>query len=229
MSEALVTHLDPKSPVSEAFRTLRTNLQFSSFDKGLKSVLITSAGPGEGKSTVSSNLAVAFAQSGKKTILVDTDLRRPTVHKRFGVDGDRGVSTGVVSGFSEDLLVESGVENLWLLSSGPIPPNPSEMLGSASMKRMVEQLTECADMVILDAPPVIAVTDACVVAPLMDAVLLVVKLGLADRNMTLRAKELLLNVKANLVGAVVNGIGADSGYGYYYYYYYHEAREDGES
>jgi capsular exopolysaccharide synthesis family protein len=227
MSEDIVTHLDPRSPASEAFRVLRTNLQFSSVDRELKSVLITSAGPGEGKSVVASNLAVAFAQSGKKTVLVDIDLRRPTVHERFGVANREGVSTGIVNGLTEDILVESEIPNLWLLPSGPTPPNPAELLGSQSMKRLVTQLTEWADMVVFDAPPVIAVTDSCVVAPLVDGVVLVVKLGQADRNMTLRAKQLLANVKANIIGAVVNDVDNSTGQGYYYYHYYHDERRTG--
>lgn len=227
MSEDIVTHLDPRSPASEAFRVLRTNLQFSSVDRELKSVLITSAGPGEGKSVVASNLAVAFAQSGKKTVLVDIDLRRPTVHERFGVANREGVSTGIVNGLTEDILVESEIPNLWLLPSGPTPPNPAELLGSQSMKRLVTQLTEWADMVVFDAPPVIAVTDSCVVAPLVDGVVLVVKLGQADRNMTLRAKQLLANVKANIIGAVVSDVDNSTGQGYYYYHYYHDERRTG--
>lgn len=227
MSEDIVTHLDPRSPASEAFRVLRTNLQFSSVDRELKSVLITSAGPGEGKSVVASNLAVAFAQSGKKTVLVDIDLRRPTMHERFGVANREGVSTGIVNGLTEDILVESEIPNLWLLPSGPTPPNPAELLGSQSMKRLVTQLTEWADMVVFDAPPVIAVTDSCVVAPLVDGVVLVVKLGQADRNMTLRAKQLLANVKANIIGAVVNDVDNSTGQGYYYYHYYHDERRTG--
>lgn len=227
MSEDIVTHLDPRSPASEAFRVLRTNLQFSSVDRELKSVLITSTGPGEGKSVVASNLAVAFAQSGKKTVLVDIDLRRPTMHERFGVANREGVSTGIVNGLTEDILVESEIPNLWLLPSGPTPPNPAELLGSQSMKRLVTQLTEWADMVVFDAPPVIAVTDSCVVAPLVDGVVLVVKLGQADRNMTLRAKQLLANVKANIIGAVVNDVDNSTGQGYYYYHYYHDERRTG--
>lgn len=222
VSEDVVTHLDPKSPASEAFKVLRTNLQFSGVDRDLRSVLITSAGPGEGKSVVASNLAVAFAQSGKRTVLVDIDLRRPTVHQRFGVSNREGVTTGIINGLAEAILSESRIPNLWILPSGPIPPNPAELLGSHSMKRLVTQLTQWADMVIFDAPPVIAVTDSCVVAPLVDGVLLVVKLGVADKNMTLRAKQLLSNVKANIIGSVANGVDNNSGYGYYYYHYYHD-------
>ncbi len=228
----LITHYDPKNPIAEAFRTLRTNLQFASLDRELRSLVVTSGGPGEGKSTICSNLAIALAQAGRHILLVDADLRRPTVHKRFEVPNTIGLTGLIVNGIDgngDEAFVDSGIENLSLLPSGPLPPNPSEILGSKAMDKVIKALESKFDMVIYDCPPLIAVTDACVLAGKVGGVIMVIELGKAEKDMTRKAISLLRNVKANILGAVVNNVDINSGYGlYYYYYYYDDDKESGE-
>lgn len=221
----LITHLDPKSPVAEAFRTLRTNLQFSALDRELRTLLVTSPGPGEGKSMVIANLAVAIAQSGKSVILVDADLRKPVIHKRFGLDNDVGLTNILVHGPAESVLRDVGIPNLQVVTSGPRPPNPAEMLDSAMMEKTRDFFKERADFVLFDSPPVVAVTDAALLSQKVDGVLLVVRLGSVEREAALQAKTLLKNVQAPVLGLVVNNIPSSSGY-YYYYYYSHEDEEE---
>lgn len=225
MDNTLITHHDPKSQVAEAFRTLRTNLQFSALDRELRSLLVTSAGPGEGKSTVITNLAVAVAQSGKSVILVDADLRKPVIHKRFGLGNDVGLTNILVHGPAESVLQDVGIANLQVVTSGPIPPNPAEMLDSGMMEKTRDFLKEKADIVLFDCPPVVAVTDAALLSRKMDGVLLVVQLGSVEREAARRAKTLLENVQAPLLGLVINNIPAAGGY-YYYYYYSDEDEEE---
>jgi protein-tyrosine kinase len=222
-SAELVTLLDPMSPPAEAFRVLRTNLQFMGLDKPLKSILITSAAPGEGKSTVASNLAVSFAQAGANVCLIDADLRRPRLHKVFGVDNWRGLTNAVMSqnGLESDLHA-GVVPGLSLLTSGPIPPNPAELLGSARMGRLLEELEERFDVVIVDSPPVLVVTDAAVLAPRVSGVVLVVRAGKVARQQVVRAKEALEAVKANILGVTLDAVQAEGPEGYYYYYYQSE-------
>ena len=207
----LITIVDPRSPISEAYRSLRTNLEFSSLDKPVKTMLVTSAGPEEGKSTTLANLAVTLAQAEKRVILVDCDLRRPSQHQIFGVKNSLGLTTMVVDeeAFQNPPLQESGVPGLLLLSSGPLPPNPSELLGSRRMEEIVSSLRERADIVLFDAPPIIAVTDAAVLASKVDGVLLVIKAGTAKREHVKRARGLLEKVNARLVGAVLNDVRMD--------------------
>ncbi|HID64590.1 MAG TPA: polysaccharide biosynthesis tyrosine autokinase [Anaerolineae bacterium] len=214
----LITVADPRSPVSEAYRTLRTNLDFSSLDKPIKTMLVTSAGPEEGKSTVLANLAVTTAQAGRKVILADCDLRRPTLHNIFNLKNDAGLTTMVV----DDAAVESpplqdtGVEGLQLVSSGPLPPNPSELLGSRRMEEIIAALLERADVVLFDAPPVVAVTDAAVLATKVDGVLLVINAGGTKRDYARAAKARLEKVNANLLGAVLNNVRFDVSLHRYY-------------
>lgn len=224
----LITHQDPKSPVAEAFRTIRTNLQFSSLDSEIRTIAITSAGPGEGKSTVLANLAVALAQSDKKVILVDSDLRRPTVHKKFGIENTTGLTNLLINGLTEDVLRDVGVPNLKVVTCGPLPPNPSELLGSKMMDKVIEFLKGHADMVLFDCPPVVAVTDAALLGRKLDGVIMTVRLGVVQQDALKRAKTLLENVQARVLGMVLNGVNAaNGGYGYYYYYYY-DSHDEGE-
>lgn len=225
MDNSLITHYDPKSPVAEAFRILRTNLQFSALDRELRTMLVTSAGPGEGKSTITLNLAIAIAQSGKNIILVDADLRKPVVHKRLGLRNEIGLTNILVHGPAEEVLQESAVSNLKVLTSGPIPPNPAEMLASGMMDKVQNFLKERAEMVLFDCPPVVAVTDAAVLSRKVDGVLLVVQLGAVEREAARQAKTLLENVKAPLLGIVINNVAESAGY-YYYYYYSGEGEEN---
>ena len=214
----LITVADPRSPVSEAYRTLRTNLDFSSLDKPIKTMLLTSAGPEEGKSTVLANLAVATAQAGRKVILVDGDLRRPTLHHIFNLKNDVGLTTMVVddAAMESPPLQDSGVEGLQLVSSGPLPPNPSELLGSRRMEEIIAALLERADVVLFDAPPVVAVTDAAVLATKVDGVLLVINAGGTKRDYARAAKARLEKVNANLLGAVLNNVRFDVSLHRYY-------------
>jgi capsular exopolysaccharide synthesis family protein len=214
----LITVADPRSPVSEAYRTLRTNLDFSSLDKPIKTMLITSAGPEEGKSTVLANLAVTTAQTGWKVILVDCDLRRPTLHNLFNLKNDVGLTTMVVddAAMESPPLKDTGVEGLQLVSSGPLPPNPSELLGSRRMEEIIAALLKRADVVLFDAPPVVAVTDAAVLATKVDGVLLVINAGGTKRDYARTAKARLEKVNANLLGAVLNNVKFDVSLHRYY-------------
>jgi capsular exopolysaccharide synthesis family protein len=214
----LITVANPRSPVSEAYRTLRTNLDFSSLDKPIKTMLVTSASPEEGKSTVLANLAVATAQTGRKVILVDCDLRRPTLHSIFNLKNDVGLTTMVVDDVAMESppLQDTGVEGLQLVSSGPLPPNPSELLSSRRMEEIIAALLKRADVVLFDAPPVVAVTDAAVLATKVDGVLLVINAGGTKRDYARTAKARLEKVNANLLGAVLNNVRFDVSLHRYY-------------
>ena len=214
----LVTIADPRSPASEAFRTLRTNLQFASLDKPLRTMLVTSAGPDEGKSTTLANLAVTMAQAEKRVILVDCDLRRPNLHKLFGLRHDAGLVTMVLedAALQNPPLQETGVTGLWLLASGPLPPRPSDLLGSQRMERVIQALLEKADVLLFDAPPVLAVTDSSILATKVDGVLLVVSAGRTRREDVRTAKAQLEKVNAHVIGAVLNNVEIGRRIGYYY-------------
>ncbi len=225
-SAALVTQHSPKSPISEAFRTLRTNIHFADPDRKLCSLLITSAGPSEGKSTIVCNLALTMANIERKTLLIDCDLRKPNVHNFFEFDRDPGLTTVLSHEASwRDVLRRTGTDNLFVIPSGPIPPNPTEMLGSKQMKDLLAELSREFDMILFDSPPVLAVTDAAVLNSAVDATLLVVELGRSRASGVVRAIDLLEKVKANLLGIVTNNIfaGYKYDYGYYSYYYYYSA------
>ena len=214
----LIVHEDPKSIMAEAYRTLRTNLQFAKIDSDLKTIMFTSSGPGEGKSTTAANTAIAIAQTGRKVVLMDCDLRKPVQHKIFGRQ-NTGV-TNILAGDSElrDVLQGVDVANLELLTSGPVPPNPSELLGSAKMQTLITALTERSEIVVIDAPPVIAVTDASVLASKMDGIVLVVKAGTVRPEMARQAKGLLQKARGKILGVVLNQVEIEADHGYYYYY-----------
>lgn len=207
----LITLTDPRSPAAEAYRTLRTNLTFAALDKPIETLIVTSAAPGEGKSTVLANLAVTMAQGERRTILVDADLRRPGLHEIFGVANDRGLTTMIVeeAAMDDPPLIDVGVGNLWLVPSGPIPPNPADILGSRRMEEVIAALKSRADIVLFDAPPIIAVTDAAVLGTKVDGVLLIVCAGRTRREHAQRARELLERVHVRIVGAVLNNAPRD--------------------
>lgn len=218
----LIVDKEPKSPISEAYRTVRTNIEFSSLDKEMKLILITSSGPQEGKSTTSSNLALAMAQSGKKTLLIDCDLRKPTIHKKYKISNRIGLSNLLADGLKLSDAVFCFGKGIDILTSGTIPPNPSEMLSSNKMKIFLQEASKVYDRIILDSPPLNAVTDAQILATIADGVVLVVGSGVTDIEMAKRAKELLDKVKANILGAVLNkaeSMGSKYGSNKYYYYY----------
>lgn len=201
----LVAAVDPKSPVSEQYRTVRTNIQFSSIDEELKSILITSAGPGDGKSTTAANMAVVFAQQGKRVLLVDADLRKPTAHYTFNVTNTYGLTNVLTRQLPLGEAVKQSMEpDLHILTSGPIPPNPAELLGSRGMEKLLEEICQTYDLVLFDTPPVLAVTDSQVLANLCDGTILVVSSGKTDTDEAAKAKEQLLAAKAKLLGVILN-------------------------
>lgn len=221
ISNMVVTHRDPGAAASEAFRVLRTNLQFLGLDKPLKSIVVTSATPGEGKTTTLGNLAAAFAQTGANVCLVDADLRRPMIAKTFGAENWSGLTTALIGQAAlEDCLQKSNVPGLTVLPSGPIPPNPAELLGSSRMAKLLAELEQRFDMVLVDTPPVLAVTDAALLAPRVGGVLMVVRSRGVARQQVNRAKEALEAVKANVLGVVLGDVDAEDRSGYNYYYYY---------
>lgn len=217
----LITVSKPTSTIAEQFRTIRTNIQFSSADRQLKTIVFTSADQSEGKSTVSANVAVTWADQGSKVLFIDADLRRSTVHRTFRVSNKQGLTT-ILTAQKADLnesIQKTEVDNLYVLPSGPIPPNPSELLNSTKMNQLLQVLAGKFDMIILDVPPVNTVTDAQILASKVDGVVLVVPQGVAIKGAVLRARDLLEKVHANLLGAVLNRVtDADSG-GYYGGYY----------
>lgn len=219
--QMLATLVAPRSPVAEAFRTLRTNLDFASVDKPLRTLLVTSAVPGEGKSTVSANIAVAFAQGGKRVILLDADMRRPTQHRFFDLPNTQGLTTMLRSEDTDLSTVAHQLEepNLRLIATGPLPPNPAELLGSQRMRDLIARLAGDADLVVIDSPPLHAVTDAAVLAAEVDGTLLVVHAGRTKRGAVRQAAEALERVGAHVVGATINQLTARSSAGYYYRYY----------
>lgn len=208
--ETLITLADPRSPLAEAYRTLRTNLMFSSLDRPITTLLVTSPVFEEGKSLTLANLAVTMAQGGRSTILVDCDLRRPHQHDLFGLSAEPGLTTMILENRDEPPLAPTGVENLWLLPAGPLPPNPADLLSSRRMESVISHLKSRADIVLFDAPPVIAVTDAALLASKLDGVLLVMSAGHTRREHAQRAKELLEKINVRVVGAVLTNASVDS-------------------
>ena len=221
----LIVHGDPKSVGSEAFRTLRTNLRFVSPDQELKTILVTSVGPGDGKSTVSANLAVAFAQSGQRVALVGCDLRKPVLHKIFPMDNSVGL-TALLTGnavLDEISVAIEEVPGLDVIPTGPVPPNPAELLQSKAMANVIAELREGYDVVLFDGAPVIAVTDSAVMANQVDGTVLVIRANEVPNDVALHAKTLLEQAKARLLGVVLNGVRPQDQKNYQYYYYYDDA------
>lgn len=215
--ESLVTLVDPRSAAAEAYRALRTNIQFSRVEKPIRTLLLTSTRPDEDKSLTIANLAITFAQMGSRVILVDADLHRPTLHTLFGTNNEQGLTTSLFNasnkgrlkavGFNERPnipLQQAGLPNLRLLTSGPLPPNPAELLSSAFMGELIERLQDDADYVLFDAPPILAATDAAVLATKVDGVIIALKAGKVSRDDAREAKEQLEKVHANILGIVLN-------------------------
>ncbi|MDZ5711305.1 CpsD/CapB family tyrosine-protein kinase [Jeotgalibacillus haloalkalitolerans] len=215
----LIAHANPKAVAAEQYRTIRTNIQFSAVDQEIQTIVVTSSGAGEGKSTTAANMAIVFAQAGKRTLLVDADMRKPTVHYTFSLINSRGLSNILTrQNRLEEVVEESGIEKLQVLTSGIIPPNPSELLDSRSMDQFIQQARESYDVVIFDAPPVLAVTDAQVLASRCDGTILVVRSRVADKEKAVKAKEQLLAVKTKILGVILNDKKVEAGDDYYYYY-----------
>ena len=205
---------DPHSFQAESYRVLRTNLHYANPDTPLRRILVTSAGPGEGKSTTVSNLGVAMAQNERVVLLVDTDLRRPTLHTIFRQPNSPGLSSYLAGDSMLDAIVQkTAIPNLSLVASGPMPPNPAELLASRRMREFVGAVSEHFDTILFDSPPVLAVSDACTIAAMVDGVLLVVGSGATPETNLRRAKEQLTAVHGHIIGAVVNQFDAGaSGY-----------------
>ncbi len=201
----LITLTEPRSDAAEAFRTLRTNLMFQNAEKPLTTIQVTSAGDGDDKSNTLANLAVAFAKSGNRTILVDTDLRKPVIHEIFAVDNTRGFTTMMSedTAMSNPPLVDSGIENLSILPSGPLPDVPADMLSNRRLEEVIGVLKARANYILFDSPPVLAATDATLLGSRVDGVLLVVRAGHTRREHASRARQTLERVNINLLGAVL--------------------------
>ncbi|MFC7321867.1 CpsD/CapB family tyrosine-protein kinase [Halobacillus campisalis] len=214
----IIANDNPKSPIAEQYRTVRANLQFASVDHELNTLLVTSSGPAEGKSMTAGNIAAVFAQQGKRVLLIDADLRKPTVHHSFRLNNTKGLSNFLVG--KEVLKAttqNTNVENLEVMTSGPIPPNPSELLGSKAMSKLILEARQTYDLLVFDTPPVLAVSDSQVLASEVDGVMLVVRSGHTDNSSAERAKELLEQSKANILGVVLNDQEKKNS-NYYYYY-----------
>ncbi|MBF8984600.1 CpsD/CapB family tyrosine-protein kinase [Lutibacter sp. B2] len=218
----LITLNNPKSPISEAYRTFRTNIQFSGFDKDLKTIVVTSSGLGEGKTTTISNLAITIAQSGSKVLLIDCDFRRPQVNKHFEMHNHAGLTNILVNQSTfKEVVKQTNIMGLEILTSGPKPPNPSELLGSNAMKEFIQEMLTEYDKVLIDAPPVGLVTDAAILSTFVDGTILVLAAGEVAIEQAQRAKELLQNVNANIIGVLLNKVSiAKSKYYKYYNYQY---------
>ena len=216
-SANLITLSEPHSAVSEAYRTLRTNLEFTALNGELNSLVVTTPAAGEGKSTTLANLAVTMAQGGRSVILVDADLRRPAQHKIFGRLNEHGVSNTLLDEtlIANPPLVESGVPGLRLLPAGPKPPNPAELLASPHMVQLIDSLRNKADVILFDAPPVVPVTDAAILGTRTDGLLLVLQAGKTKREHAVRARALLEQVGVRIVGTVLTNARVDSNLGGY--------------
>lgn len=214
-----ITMASPRSPISEAFRSLRTNIIYANVDNPIHTLLVTSASPGEGKTTVSANLAIVFANSGKQVYFADADMRQPTVHKKMDIPNSLGLSQLVMNPETPlNAVSQNGkVRGLNVITCGDLPPNPAELLGSKKMEMVVERLKKDADLVIFDTPPVLAVSDPAVLAPCVDGVVLVLRPGKTTMHAARQALEQLNQVNARVVGAVLNDVRTNGhSYGYYY-------------
>lgn len=218
LKRRLLAHNSPKDPVAEQYRTIRTNIQFSNVDQDIKTIVLTSSGAEEGKSTTSANLATVYAQQGLNVLLIDADLRKPTGHYTFRLENHIGL-TNVLTRQSTlaQAVQESEIPHLSVLTSGPIPPNPSELLASAQMAELLKEMKKQFDMIIFDTPPILAVADAQILANQVDGTILVVSSGKTEKDAALKSKELLSNAKGKLLGVVLNNRKVEEG-NYYYYY-----------
>ncbi len=218
----LATLLYPRGPAAEAYRTLRTNLEFAAVDEPVRTLLVTSSIPGEGKTTTASNLAVAFAQAGRRVILLDADLRKPGVHKVFDLPNVAGLTSLLRT---DDLAIEDVVqateeERLQVITTGLLPPNPAELLGSNRMQTILERLVAATDLVIVDSPPLQAVTDAAILSAITDGTLLVIDAERTRRGAAGHGREALAKADARVLGVALNRISARAGSNYVYYDYY---------
>ncbi|GMQ56970.1 CpsD/CapB family tyrosine-protein kinase [Vallitalea sediminicola] len=221
MADNLITFKEPKSPISESYRMLRTNLHYLNIDKENKSIVVTSSNPGEGKTTTMANLAITMSQAGQKVLLVECDLRKPRVHKTFGIDNNQGLVNIIVEKKPVKDIIHNleSIPNLDIITAGPIPPDPTELLESSIMKELVNKFREEYDVVLFDAPPVCSVTDAAILSSLVDGVILVIASGETNIESAKLAKKLLEKVNASILGVVLSKADISKSGGYYYHYY----------
>lgn len=217
----MITVTAPTSVDTEQFNTIRTNIKFSNVDKDYKTLMVTSSSMSEGKSTVSANIATAFAKQGLHTLLVGSDLRRPTINATFGIDNPQGLSNYLSERNFDinSIIYKTSVKNLYVMPSGPIPPNPSELIGSKRMAELIKKLSEQLDLVIFDAPPVLSVTDAQIVSTNVDGTILVVRANKTEKNAVKEAVRVIKQVGGHIIGTVLNDVEV-KGSGYYGYYGY---------
>lgn len=221
MNRNLITYKDPKSPVSESYRMLRTNLHYLNIDKENKAIVVTSSNPGEGKTTTMANLAVTMSQVGQRVLLVECDLRKPRIHKSFRVGNTKGLVNVIVEKVPVQDVIQKIDElpNLEIITSGPIPPDPTEILESQMMQELIAKFREAYDVILFDAPPVCSVTDAAVLTSLVDGVILVVASAETNIESAKLAKKLLNKVNGNILGVVLSKADTSKTGGYYYHYY----------
>jgi|LSQX01.1.fsa_nt_gb capsular exopolysaccharide synthesis family protein len=216
----LIVDKEPRSSAAEAYRMLRTNIQFLAVDKPLQVILVTSSGMQEGKTTTVANLSITFAQMGIKVLAIDCDLRRPKLHKMFNLDNKKGLSNFLLEqGNLNDYIIKTSVDKLDIITSGYTPPNPSELFSSNAMKNIMLTLRENYQTILIDSPPISYVTDATILSKIVDATILVVHKGKEDIDILQRSVITLKNVDANIVGIILNKSSKESKSGYYYYYY----------
>ena len=217
-SRSLISEAEMKSPIMEAFRSLRTNLQFSKADGRIQKIMLTSASSGEGKSTTAANLAIALAQNNKKVLLIDADLRKPVQQGLFGLRKFGLTNILVEEKLVEEVIQPTKIANLSLLGSGPLPPNPAELLDSERMRNLLEYLETKFDFLILDVPPVIPVTDAVILAAKVDGIVLVINTRMTRPELAQQAKNQLLKANGQILGVVLNQVEVDRKHANYYYY-----------
>ncbi|KQL54044.1 capsular biosynthesis protein [Heyndrickxia shackletonii] len=214
----LITYYQPQSYITEQYRLLKNNIQFSSVDKEIKTIVVTSPEPADGKTTTSANLSIVLAQQGKRVILVDSDLRKPSVHYSFNISNLHGLTNVLTREISlENAILKTHIHNLEVLTSGPIPPNPSELLESKAMELLIYQLHSGFDYVVFDTPPILAVSDSQILANKCDGVIMVVSSGKTRKDAALKSKNILLQANARLIGVVMNGIEQKRREDYYQY------------
>lgn len=218
-----VARIDPQSQVMEFFKTIRTNIEFSSIDSKLRTISVTSSSQGEGKSSVLINLALSFALIGRRVLIIDADLRRPSIHRSFAVSNRRGLTNALLAHDDcANYVLATPYENLTIMTSGPIPPNPAELLMSAAMEHLLASARDSYDMVFIDCPPAGIVTDAAIVATKVDGTLFIARSGFTDKRLLTQATDHLKQVQARVLGFIFNGVEQDSDDYYYQNYYYTE-------
>ena len=231
VNNELLSGHDPLSSFSESYRALRTSLLLSSAEHAPRTMLITSSHPAEGKTTIVANTAISLAQTGARVLVLDADMRRPRCHKILSTKNDLGLSTYLSRDISVDKVIQAhDIPNLFVMAAGPVPPNPSELLSSSKMHILVAELQDRFDHIIIDSPPVIHVTDALIISPHVDGVVIVVKSGHTPREAVQRAKQALMDVNAKIFGVVLNCIdlNTESYYYNYKYAYYHSYEESSQ-